>query len=307
VVSSPDVGGTSVWIENAAGVAQALAEARIEFYGADSVMPGDVLSISTSLWDGTASNKGSYVVTEVGNAGSGVFANSAYVTVAALLSPVAGPTAALGASYRQVQVVEGAPTRLIKQILSIAPNQVDGSLYDVKFTTGGLYNRIGATPGSVLTVLDKLAFPAGVNTGVDGYQHTIGLIAEVNKVIAGDPSDDATYPGVAAAGATVNVLGPLVKRIQVTLSVRIRSGASTQDIAARVKSAVASVINKTGIGQPIALSDLTTAAGKVGGVVSVVMISPAASAASDLISVQPFEKPLVLNVDQDVLVSFAGD
>jgi hypothetical protein len=149
-----------------------------------------------------------------------------------------------------VQVVEGAPTRLIKQILSIAPNQVDGSLYDVKFTTGGLYNRIGATPGSVLTVLDKLAFPAGINTRRRRLPAHHRPHRRGHQGHPGDPSDDATYPGVAAAGATVNVLGPLVKRIQVTLSVRIRSGASTQDIAARVKSAVASVINKTGIGQP---------------------------------------------------------
>jgi hypothetical protein len=36
------------------------------------------------------------------------------------------------------------------------------------------------------------------------------------------------------------------------------------------------------------------------------MVSPVATAGTDLISVQPYEKPLVLNVDEDVNVSFAG-
>ena len=110
-----------------------------------------------------------------------------------------------------------------------------------------------------------------------------------------------------AAGALLNIQGPLVKRIQVTLSLRIRTGANQIDIENRVKSAVAAVINKAGVGVSIALSDLTNAASKVGGVVSAVMVSPVATAGNDLISVQPNEKPLVLNVDQDVNVSFAGD
>jgi uncharacterized phage protein gp47/JayE len=305
-VSTPDFGGVTVWVENSSGVTQPLAEARLMFLGANSVVPGDKLSISTPLWNGAASNIGTYTVTDVGNAGAGSFLDATYLTVSGILSTVSTPVAALGANFNQVQVVEGTPTRLIKQVLGIAPNATDATLYDVKFTTSALYGRVGATAGTVMTVLDKLGFGAGISQGIDGYQHTTGLIAEVTKVIQGDLTDTATYPGVAAAGATVNVLGPLVKRIQVTLSLRVRSGASTQDISARVKSAVASVINKTGVGVPIALSDLTAAAGKVGGVISVVMVTPTATAGTDLIALQPFEKALVLNVDQDVLVSFAG-
>ncbi len=306
VLSAPDVGGDTVWIENASGVAQELAEVALDYFTADSVMPGDYLSISTSLWDGAASNKGRYQVYSVGDNGSGAWSNASYVTVVGTLSPVGIPTAALGSNYLQVQLVEGTPARYIKQILNIAPNQLSSSLYDVKFTTNKAYAKISAAAGSVMTVLDKLGFGTGVAVGVDGYQHTTGLIAEVSKVIQGDPSDTATYPGVASAGATVNILGPLVKRITVTLSIRVRSGAPTEDIKARVKSAVAAVINKTGIGEAIALSDLTNAASKVSGVISAVMVKPAASAGADLISVQPYEKPLVLNVDTDVQVSLAG-
>jgi hypothetical protein len=306
VVATPDTGGVTVWFENAAGAEQALAEVQIDTFTADSVMVGDVLSISTSLWDGASSNQGRWTVVDVGNSGSGSFGSASYITVEGLMSTVGAPAAALGSSASQVQMTEGTPARLIKQILSIAPNPLDADLADIKFTTSPLWGKVGATAGSVVTILDKLGFDTNIARGVDGYKHTTGLIAEVTKVIQGDPSDSATYPGVAAAGATVNILGPLVKRIQVTLSIRIRSGAPAEDIKARVKSAVASVINKTPIGQSIALSDLTNAASKVGGVISAVMVSPVAVAGDDLVSVQPYEKPLVLNVDTDVLVSFAG-
>jgi uncharacterized phage protein gp47/JayE len=306
VEKAPITGGITFWIENDAAVEQALTEVEVKFFTPDSVMPGDFLSISTNLWDGAESNQGIWEVVDVGNAGSGSFLNTGNLTVAGPLSPIGLPAPALGSESANVKVIEGSPARLIKRILSISPNQDDTSLADIKFTTAQLYNRVTASAGSVITALDKLDFPLDIFQGVDGYQYSTGLIAEVNRVIYGDPGDTATYPGVAAAGATVNIQGPLVKRIQVTLSLRT-SGGSRQDIEDRVRSSVAAVINKTGIGQPIALSDLTNAATKVGNVISAVMVSPLATAGNDIIPVQPYEKPMVLDVDQDVQITFVGE
>lgn len=306
-VGQDTAGRVTVWIENSAAVEQALTEASLKFFSYDSVMPGDVLHISTSLWDGAASNQGVFTVVKVGDAGGGEFTSTTALTVSGTMSAVGSPRPALGTSLGLVQMVEAAPSRLIKQLFTAAPNQTASTQTDLKFTTQQGYTRITAAAGSVIKALDKLAFPTTIAKGIDGYQHNTGLIAEVSRVIYGDPSDTATYPGVAAAGARVNIQGPLVKRVQVTLAVRLRTGASAQDVEDRVKSAVAAVINKAGTGQSIALNDLTGAASKVGGVVSVVMVSPVATVGSDLISVQPFEKPLVLNVDQDVLVTFVGD
>ncbi len=314
VVLQPDhftFGGT-IWIENTAAVEQALAECDIQFLSKDTIAVGDKLSISTDVWDKIVagvhtSNQGVYEVVDVGNNGAGSYTAAAYITITGPFNIITAPSAALGSTYQQVQIIEGKPTRLIKQVVSAAPNQSSAEYADVKFTTNKLFERVGANPGSIITALDKLAFPTSIANGLDGYQHSIGLIAEANKVLYGDPGDTATYPGVVAAGASVGTEGPLVKRIQVTLSLRIRTGAPKKDIEDRVKSAVASVINQTPVGIAIALSDLTKAAGKVGGVVSAVMVSPVALAGTELISVQPYEKPLVLNVDTDVLISFAGE
>ena len=72
------------------------------------------------------------------------------------------------------------------------------------------------------TALDKLSFPTGLYSGVDGYAFSTGLIGEANRVVYGDPDDEATYPGMAAAGATVLTSGPLVKRIKLALALRGR-------------------------------------------------------------------------------------
>jgi hypothetical protein len=131
------------------------------------------------------------------------------------------------------------------------------------------------------------------------------LIQAVNKVEYGDTSDPVAFPGVVAAGALVNIEGAPIKRIQVSIALRVRSG-STTDIANSAKSAVAAVINNAGVGESIALIDIAEAA-KVPGVISTVMLSPQMITGSDLISVQPYEKPLVLNLDQDILISFIGE
>ena len=306
VLSPADDGHQALWVENPSGVAQALTEAHVQVVTPDSAAPGDVLKVSTSLWDGAASNQGSWVVASVGDAGSGPYSSPGTLTVNGTMSPFSSHTTALGSSSQQVQLVEGSPTRLVKQVLSVAPNPTDPTLADVKLTASALFGRVGSVAGSVLTVLDKLGFPTGQRQGVDAYRYSTGFVAAVTKVLYGDPDDEATYPGVVAAGGAVDVLGPLVRRIQVTLAVRARTGAATEDVRSRIKSAVAAVVNQTATGQSIALSDLVSAAAKVGGVVSAVMVSPLATAGSDMISVQPNEKPMVLDVDADVSVSFIG-
>lgn len=292
----------TIWIENNAVMPQALAEADVAFYTDDSVMPGDILSISNTAWDGSTPNKGRYEVVDVGNS----FTNPQVLTVSGTLATVGSPKPALGSSYEQIQVLEAAPCRLIKRILSIAPNE-DTGFADIKFTTSAVAKRVGGAAGSVLTALDKLDFELGIARGVDGYRHQTGLLAEVNRVLYGDPADSSTYPGVVAAGSAVNIQGPLVKRIQVTLSLRIKTGSNRERVRNWARSAVASVINQTPIGEAISLSDLTAAAGRVGGVVSATMVSPVATAGNDVISVQDYEKPLVLDVDTDVIITFVGE
>lgn len=295
-----DASALTFWVENPNAVEEDGAH-NVTFYTADSMMPGDVLSISTDVWG--QGNRGLWVVEDVGNG----FTSADRFKVLGTTQAVAGPVVLGTANAPLVKTLEAQPARLIKRIRTISPNQSNTSYLDVKFESAQGAQLMSETAGTVITPLDRLSFPVDIAVGADGYQGNVGLIGEAGRVLYGDPRDPATYPGVVAAGARVNISGPLVKRITVALSLRVRSGISSSDIRDRVRSAVASVVNRTGIGQPVAISNIVAAASKVNGVVAVSVLSPTYNAGSDLIAVQPQEKPLVLNLETDVTVSFAGE
>lgn len=304
-----DYGGGTIWIENT-GAIEEVAECNVAVYDPSSVMPGDQFIVSTPEFG--VQNQGTWVVEKVGTttpSGSDQFSvNTRFKVSTVDRSPIAhGSSPALGSDYRLLQMVEGTPCKHVKRIDGVYPNQDDGSFVDIRWDSTIFASTIAAAAGSIVTVMDKLAFPLDVSVGIDGYAYDTGLIGEANRVIQGDSSDTTTYPGVGAAGAQLYVSGPVVKRITLALNLRIRSSVSNSDVAGRVRSAVATVVNQTGIGQPIALSKIVAAASKVVGVVAVTVVSPSYTVGSDLIVTQPNEKPLVLNLDQDIQISFTGE
>ena len=296
------------WIEND-NVLEETATADLAFLTYDSIVPGDQLLINTTLWG--INNLGTWTVDGIDlTTYKSTATNNRWVfnlNISSRIPQAVSSVGPLGTSANLVQVVEKEASRLYKQIHSIAVNPSDSALADIKFDTwaGGL--KVSEAAGTVLTIQDKLAFPTGFAQGIDGYRHSTGLIAEANKVGYGDESDPSSYPGVIAAGANVNIEGPLVHRVTVSLALRVRTGIGLTDIKDQVRSAVASVVNSTGVGEPVAISDIITAAQGVNGVVSVTVLSPSFGPGNDLISIQPYEKPLVLSLDDDVLISFVGE
>ncbi len=286
------------WIENT----NALEERNLinlSFLTYDSIMAGDQLLINTSIFG--ADNVGVWTVDTINMANRKEFT----LVLDKELTSFSGPHT-LGTVYPLIQVLEGSPTRLIKKVRTIAPNVEDSTYLDIKFETSVGYRQISESAGSIIRSLDKLSFPTDLVQGVDGYRYSTGLIREANRVVYGDPSDPSSYPGIIAAGAKVNIEGALVKRITCALGLRLKTGVGENDVKVRVRSAVASVINDTDVGASIAIDDLIGAAKSVPGVAAVTWLSPDYSAGHDLISVQPFEKPLVLNLDSDIRISLVS-
>jgi len=298
-----------LFIENAASIDETV-ECEIALYTTNGVMPGDTFVVSTPIWG--ADNQGTWTVKAVGetSAGSGdQFAHYDRFTVdTSARTPVpqgAGP-ALTSTTAGLVYLIEDKASTFILKVDGIAPNQTDGTYTDVRWDSIPFYSAIGEGAGSIVSVLDKLNFPISFASGADGYRYSTGLIGEANKVIYGDPADPTTYPGMASEGANVDISGPLIKRISVSLLLRVRSGVSQNGIADRVRSAVATVINQTPIGQSIPLSSIVAAASKVVGVLAVTIVSPSYGAGSDSISVNANEKPLILSFTSDIGVTFIG-
>lgn len=297
------------WIENENAKDETVLT-DLAFLTYDSIVPGDKLAINTTDWN--VDNVGTWTIAAIDlstyNA-SNTNNRWKFTLDVSSRAPVAvvtpGP-AALGTSSNLVQVLEPSPSSLIKKIHQIAVNPLDSDLMDIKFETSSGVNKVSEAAGTVVESLDKLGFSIDLTSGIDGYKHNTGLIEEANKVGYGVESDPATYPGVIAAGANVNIQAAPVRRVQISVAVR-RASVGTSDIKDKVRSAIASVVNKAGVGQPVAIGAIVAAAQAVNGVISVTPLSPSLSPGSDLISIQPFEKALVLSLDEDVLISFVGE
>jgi hypothetical protein len=306
-------GGSSgtMWIENTNAIEEA-AECTLTVYPPNAPMPGDKIVIASPAWG--SENQGVWSISAIGETSAGFGDGFTYddrltVDVSSRTPVPQSLKPALGTDDgRLIYPVEGEPAVHVMKVEAVYPNQDDGAYVEIRWDTTIDYSAIGASAGSVMTMSDKLGFPTEFAGGGDGYRYSTGLIGEANRVIYGVPGDTATYPGVAAEGARINLSGPLVKRIRLALLLRVSSSVATNsDVADRVRSAVATVVNQTVQGAPISLSSIIGAAEKVVGVGAVTILSPAYNATSDRIPVQPYEKPLVLDLDQDIQVSFSGE
>lgn len=285
------------FVENA-NATDEQAQLSVSVVTRDSIVPGDTLVVSTPNWG--VGNQRSFTVASVNYVwgGSTVSFTTGEAPVAS--GAVAGPQTG-------VQLRSGILHSFTKTINSIVPRSDDPSYSVITFVEDSSQTNaaaIGEAYGSQLRALNKLEFEVGTAIGNDGYSHSVGLIGEADKVMYGYETDPVTYPGVVAAGANVNISGPLVKRIQIALSLRVRG--TTSVIFEAVRGAVATFVNSSKVGESIAISDIVSIAASIGGVEAVSVASPTYSTTNDRIAVQPYEKPLVLQPEVDITLTLIG-
>lgn len=299
-----------IWVENPNAVSeivQVTGAGEIQTYTADSIMAGDILEIGYDV-GGYSNNRGTFVVTDVAPGGS-AFANKIVVSDIGggphVFTPLGSPTAIGTANLSAIRCTE-TNFRLIERVDFMAPVSNDFSrsyvaLYPQASRT--LLDRLNPNLGATVTVLDKLGFPDDPSIGVDGYSISTGLIGQVAKVLYGDPNSPTLFPGLVAVGATVFLSGPNVKRIRISLQIRIRTGVTQSTLVSRVRAAVASEINRIPLGTSVDISRLIAAARRVQGVVSVAVLSPTYDGNNDTIAVQANEKPFVFDPTTDIAVT----
>lgn len=296
------------WIQNSVAVEE-LADLKVTFLTYDSILPGDSIVLGADNWG--ADNVGTWTVASIAP-GTSVYQFTLDVSARA---PTAASASALGSDSALFQVFEGTATRLIKKIVGISPNATNSSLTDLKFTTTLGYENVGEAYGSVVRSLDKLMFQVDPDTsseeflsrGTDGYKHNTGLIAECNRIVQGYEPDITSYPGVAAAGDSIYISGPMIRRVKFSVALRVTTGISTGDIANKVRSVIASAVNSADVGKSIAISQIVAAVQSVNGVDAITVLEPVFNSTNDQIQVQPYEKALVLDLDTDITVTFLGD
>lgn len=292
------------WVENANAVDEFVSSTTsdyMQFLTSDSVVPGDTITIANDILG--ASNVGEYTVLDIPTS-VGTFSS---VTVDRTFTAASGSLKYAAPAF---YIKEGTPAKFYKELLTMVPNNTSG-FTDLWFDGELNWGKISAGNGTIITAQDKFDFPITTNVGKDGYEVATGLIHTANQTLFGVSEDNAVYPGVVASGSNLNIEGPLIKKVQISLGVRVISGTlanttATQAIVNTCKSAVATVINQSPVGLPIAISSIVEAVAQVGGVQAVSVLSPVYNESNDSIPVQPFEKALVINLDTDVLINVVG-
>lgn len=269
----------------------------------DSVRPGDTFSLGTSLLDDSSvpveTRKGEYLVT-------GISSDTQIAISTPTLSKNSVTTNTLGADFVNVTVIEEFPFTQYAKIANVAQSPINVNYADIVVEGIDLFNKINSSGASSISAVSKLAFNTNVAVGADSYQHYGGLINAVGQVIRGQASDPITYPGVAAAGSYIEIDSALKKRIQVSIVIRNKTGTPFAVVRNRVQTAVASYINSLGAGDPVVFSQIVSAAQSIAGVQAVSISSPTYNATNDQIISQPNEKPIVLSLSTDVIVSLAS-
>lgn len=205
--------------------------------------------------------------------------------------------------FTQVYIEEASPYVGYKKVYNKAINPTNLQRYILVFDSSEQYTKINEAADTLLTAVGKLNYSTSTITGYDSYKHHVGLIAEANRIVYGDPRDSVTYPGVAAAGAEIFIKPPLVRRITVSINVRVQTGIPFSRITEQVRNNIAALINSSPIGESIAISDIISTVNSIPGTKAVSISSPTYDPLHDIIVINPAEKPFVLDIINDIQVS----
>lgn len=133
--------------------------------------------------------------------------------------------------------------------------------YIINYGTGEfqLTNLSGVPQGTVL---------------VSNYTYYTNLIAQVQKILEGDPKDPINYPGYKAAGVFLRVEGPVIRRISADVTITAEIGYLESDLTTSVRRVIEDYINSKNLGEDIIISKLVDVAFNVSGVKDVIINSP---------------------------------
>jgi uncharacterized phage protein gp47/JayE len=122
----------------------------------------------------------------------------------------------------------------------------------------------------------KLVVPLAATNSlvVEPYSHYTGLIQEAQKIIDGDPSDRANYPGYRAAGVLVRVLSPQIVQLTIQANITVRQGYSQTALASQVANAISGYVNALGISEDVIVAELTERAMAVPGMFDIRFVVP---------------------------------
>jgi hypothetical protein len=272
------VGSDHIVIENSRVVDEEVTlatAADIQFLDSESLIVGDTLSIADTTFN--AANRGVHAILGVGFANVAHGMTTMWLNYArlSLTGAVAQESVALSGLPRTFFASDGSLYSTYRDIVQVAQSPINAENAYVYLLTSHNDHKLGDAYGTTLAPVTKFGFVEEIaNQGMDGYRYFTGLLATVQKVVDGDDQDSTTYPGYRAAGTQVEVLPPLIKRVEIALVVKTKSGISLNVLSDAITSTVLHYLNTLGVGQDIIMSEVVSRVMQVEGVESVQLSTP---------------------------------
>jgi hypothetical protein len=267
---------------------------QIQFFPYEATVPGDKLVINGSVLG--AGNAGVYQILQV--------LNPTTVVISGIVSQQYGTN--LAANSNSFSVQEGKAYTGYKQVLYVAMDPGSMNYNNIVFNTSAQYEKIDISANIGMTSLSKLNFPTTIVNGTDAYNYDTDLIGVANRTIYGDPRDQITFPGVAAAGVDVFIREPLLKAISIALAIRTNIGVSFPQITSQIQSSVYSLVLSNPLGQSLDLSSIVETVRSIPGVTSVVLTNPAYDINNDEIVLAVGQKAFIPSLVNNINVSLIG-
>lgn len=260
----------------------------------DATVAGDKINITNNAFN--ANNIGSFTVVRA-------ISRDTVVVQANLVNVT---NISLNGIVSSLFIGEGVPYYGYKQVLYSVPQPGTSNLTVMAFTTNAQYDKINQSALVQMVSLNKLNYSTIIKNGLDSYRYNTGLIQVANQIIYGDPRDNTTYPGVGAAGAEIFIRGPLIRRIQVALAIRLNTGVPFAQTVQQVQNTVTALVNSNKLGQPLAISSIIAAVSAIPGILAVSISFPNYTVSNDLIVLGTGEKALIIDPTTDVSVTQVG-
>ena len=240
----------------------------------DSARVGDTLfvdKISNSSWFSTV-NSGSYDITVLGNED---ITFKPFVRIKNI-SGISESNRSMSVSSTGLFIIENDNYRYesVRVLEHTAIDPYNSNRRVAYLTPAIKTDKISETNGTKIMSLGKLNYITDVTTGIDGYLYYTGLLRTVQRIIDGYEPDSLTYPGRRAVGGLIEILPPLIKRIQVSIEVTTKEGVNLNEISNDIKSAVIRYVDSLGVGQDVILSEITVAVMSITGVAAVTFNTP---------------------------------
>ena len=187
---------------------------------------------------------------------------------------------AVGALVSQVDVLEDSAEAGQRRFRVSNPPITDGGFELSKLEPGDSWRTLVETTDYFLDrgtgeiqLVDAGGVPS-LTQIVANYSYYTNLIARVQRVLEGDPTNIRSFPGVKAAGIRLVVQVPQKKFIVVQANLSAQRGFTEADLTPLVIQNIENYIGDLGIGENVIISKLIDVAFNVAGVRDINIVTP---------------------------------